>query len=248
MAECGEEREAVGRAFVAGPVRHRFYYGTKRLVDVTVALVTLVLALPLLVVIATAIRLDTPGPALFVQDRVGSRRRKVDGGYEWYVNSYRLFKFRTMVNNADPTVHRQHMAAYIAGDEGSIGAPDRTNGGAISYKLQNDTRITRVGRILRQTSLDELPQLLSVLKGDMSLVGPRPLLSYEVELFSEHQMGRFACTPGITGLAQVDGRCTLTFMEMIDRDLAYVSDASLARDVGILFKTVPVVMSREGAG
>lgn len=226
----------------------RLYYLSKRLIDIAVAATLLVVSLPLLVVIAVAIKLDSPGPALYVNDRLGSRRRRVDGGYEWSIAPFPLFKFRTMVNNADPTMHRRHMEAYINGDDRQCGTADPAAGGAKSYKLQDDPRITRVGRFLRKTSLDELPQILSVLKGDMSLVGPRPLLAYEVELFDDLHMGRFGSTPGITGLAQVDGRCTLSFAEMIQRDLSYVASPSLGRDLVILLKTIPVVVSRKGAG
>lgn len=250
MAVVGCERPPVRAAYVAGRSHSRFYYGAKRAMDVIAALALLILALPLLVVIAIAVKLDTPGPALFVQDRVGSRRRKGDEGYEWSISPYRFFKFRTMVNDADTAVHRQHIAAYIAGDDGRLngGSPDHASPEPKSYKLQDDPRVTRVGRLLRQTSLDELPQLVNVLKGDMSLVGPRPPLAYEVDMFADHHMGRFACPPGITGLAQVEGRCTLTFEEMIECDLHYAASTSLARDVLILLRTVRVVVTREGAG
>ncbi|MDH3678744.1 MAG: sugar transferase [Acidimicrobiia bacterium] len=250
MAVMGRDRTLDAPPVRVAPSRRGFYHRAKRLIDVTLSLLLLLAALPLFVVIAVAVKLDSRGPALFVQDRIGSQRRKVEDGHEWSIAPFRLFKFRTMVNGADATMHRQHIAAYIAGDDRrlSSGSLDPVTGELKSYKLQQDARITRVGRILRKSSLDELPQLVNVLRGDMSLVGPRPPLAYEVDMFKAHHMGRFACLPGITGLAQIDGRCTLAFEEVIERDLEYVHNTSLIRDALILLKTVQVVMSGEGAG
>jgi lipopolysaccharide/colanic/teichoic acid biosynthesis glycosyltransferase len=241
----------VHEAVIGGRIadlRLEFYYAAKRLLDITIALVSLVILVPVMVAVAIAIRLDSPGPALFVQERIGGRRTKFEGRPEWSIRPFRLVKFRTMVHDADPSLHREYIAAYIEGDTESL---KRHRAGAESedsYKLQLDPRITRVGRILRKLSLDELPQLFNVIRGDMSLVGPRPALSYEVEMFRRQDLQRFAAQAGITGLAQVDGRCTLTFEEMISKDIEYVAAPSIARDFGILFRTVPVVLSRKGAG
>ena len=236
------------RTLAVAEPQHRLYYFTKRVIDVMVSFVLLVAILPLCLVIIVAVKLETPGPALFVQSRLAGRRRKVDGDHKWFIEPFPLLKFRTMVQDADQTVHREHIAAYISGDDQPEGSGQSTTGSSVSYKLQRDPRITRIGRLLRQTSLDELPQLLNVLRGDMSLVGPRPPLAYEVDMFRDHHMGRFAAAPGITGLAQVDGRCELKFEEMIDRDLDYVARPSVALDLLILLRTVPVVLSRRGAG
>jgi len=231
---------------VATSHRRTLYYASKRAIDFTIALGLLVLTAPLSLATAIALKIDSRGPAIFVQDRLRGRRRRVDGRDEWSIETFKLFKFRTMIYGADPGFHRAHMAAYIAGDNQLIRQP--YGGNKSSYKLQDDSRVTRVGRVLRNLSLDELPQFWNVLKGDMSLVGPRPLLAYEVEQFDRHHLQRFACPAGITGLAQVKGRCGLRFEEMIRRDLEYVARPSLARDISILFKTIPVVLSRKGAG
>lgn len=235
---------------IAGPRRHVLYHVSKRMIDVSVAGLVLLVTAPLMLAIAAAVRVDSSGPALFQQDRMGCRRRRGRFGDEWEIAPFRLVKFRTMVHEADTSAHQRYMAAYIAGDEAGMGEVNGSANGheVSSYKFSNDPRITRVGRLLRATSLDELPQLLSVLKGDMSLVGPRPLVGYEVALFNRRHLGRYASRPGITGLAQVDGRCRLTFEEIIERDLDYVERASLVQDLSILTRTIPVVLSREGAG
>lgn len=209
---------------------HSFQRLVKRTLDVIGATVGLVILSPLLFLIGLAIRLESAGPALFKQTRLGRGGRP-----------FVFYKFRTMVDGNDPTIHRQYVARLISGDT------DELRGDTGSFKLECDARVTRFGRILRRTSIDELPQLLNVLRGDMSMVGPRPPLPYEAELYSSHALRRLECTPGITGLWQVSGRCQTTFDEMVELDIAYMETWSVWLDLGILLRTVPVVFGRKGA-
>ena len=222
------------------------YYQLKRVLDVTIVLFSLILLLPLLVVIAITIKLDSSGPAIFIQERVGARRVKINGRTQWVAQTFPFFKFRTMRTDVDSKVHEEYMKAYIAGDESKLAEQDGKS--ATSYKLTGDPRVTRVGKFLRATSLDELPQLWNVLRGDMSLVGPRPPIPYEVEVYRKEHFARFAALPGITGLWQVSGRCETTFEEMVQLDLEYIEMKSIRQDMKILFKTIPAVISERGAG
>jgi lipopolysaccharide/colanic/teichoic acid biosynthesis glycosyltransferase len=210
--------------------------------DVVLAVLLSVLLLPLLVVIPILIRLDSPGPALFRQKRVGARwRRSQDGQILWEIEDFWICKFRSMYVDADESVHRAHIKAYV---QGTLDAAD---GDRAKFKLKDDPRVTRVGRVLRRTSLDELPQLLNVLKGDMSLVGPRPVPPYEVAEYGERHRLRLAALPGMTGLWQVRGRGEVTFEEMMELDISYVSSASPMSDIRILLLTLPAVLTRNGA-
>jgi lipopolysaccharide/colanic/teichoic acid biosynthesis glycosyltransferase len=217
----------------------------KRVADIVGASVLLVLVSPLLVAIAIAIKLDSTGPALFRQWRL--RGRQIDGGSEWALEPFRLYKFRTMVADADPSLHRRYIAAYIARDEAALAQlrPGRVNGD--SYRPLRDPRVTRVGAVLRKLSLDELPQLWNVLRGDMSLVGPRPPLPYEVTMYGDPDLQRLTTPQGITGLAQVRGRCAIGFDDLIRYDLEYVASQSIWLDLKVLALTLPVVLSRKGA-
>jgi lipopolysaccharide/colanic/teichoic acid biosynthesis glycosyltransferase len=194
----------------------------KRLVDVVGASMGLLALSPVLLLIAVAIKVTSKGPVFFVQQRYGYRRRL-----------FRMFKFRSMVQNA-PQLLEQLEGANEA--QGPI------------FKIRNDPRITPLGRFLRATSLDELPQLWNVLIGNMSLVGPRPMTIRDVSLFSDAAlMRRFTVKPGITGLWQVHGRNALSFDAWIEMDFSYIDRWSLALDFEILAKTVPVVIRRSGA-
>jgi lipopolysaccharide/colanic/teichoic acid biosynthesis glycosyltransferase len=195
-----------------------------RVLDAVLALVLIVLVAPLMLLIAVAIRIDSPGPTLFRQRRVGRDQ------LPFMVN-----KFRTMHHGADHEVHRDYVLSLI---QAAAPAP----------KLQGDTRVTRVGRLLRRTSLDEIPQLFNVLVGNMSLVGPRPPIPYEVMSYPSHWFGRFAVKPGITGLWQVNGRSQVSLEEMIAMDIEYVRRRSLRLNLWLLIRTVPVVLSARGAG
>jgi lipopolysaccharide/colanic/teichoic acid biosynthesis glycosyltransferase len=200
----------------------------KRALDVTVALVGLVLALPVALVAMVAVRLDSPGPALFRQIRMGANGRR-----------FRLYKLRTMQHGNDDRAHREYVAKLITG---------RGERCEDVYKLVHDPRITRVGRLLRNWSIDELPQLWNVVRGDMSLVGPRPPLPHEAELYPARAWGRLRVKPGITGLWQVSGRCELSFDDMVSMDVRYWQRWSILSDLRILLETPGAVLSRRGAG
>jgi lipopolysaccharide/colanic/teichoic acid biosynthesis glycosyltransferase len=207
----------------------------------------LIVLSPLLAVCVALIKIESNGPAIFVQVRAGCRRsrRVPDGGRTraaWELRSFRFFKLRSMINDADPSIHEAHVRDFVAGQPTNRGTP------GARFKLVADQRVTRVGKVLRRTSLDELPQLVNVLRGDMSLVGPRPVPMYEVALYDDHHFARFRAKPGITGLWQVNGRCDVSFEEMMQLDLRYVEHQSLLLDLKILMKTVPAVLRGRGAG
>jgi len=190
----------------------------KRTLDLALGLVMLAFAAPLMAAIALAVRLDSPGPALFRQTRLGEGMKP-----------FTVLKFRTMRVDTRDDEHRLYVASTLTSD-----AVPNSNG---LYKLERADCVTRVGRWLRQTSLDELPQLFNVVAGDMSLVGPRPCLAYETEGFAEHHFERFLMPPGLTGLWQVTARGRSTFGEALDMDVAYVRSWSLSLDLRLLLKT-----------
>jgi exopolysaccharide biosynthesis polyprenyl glycosylphosphotransferase len=197
----------------------------KRLIDVVGSTLLLLLTLPLFVAAAIAIRFDSAGPVFFKQRRIGQGMRE-----------FTLLKFRTMKVDTDPSVHRDYIRNTM-----TAGATVGENG---MYKLDRADSVTRVGRWLRKTSIDELPQLLNVLKGDMSLVGPRPCLRYETELFRPHHFERFLVPAGITGLWQVRARARAPFGEALDMDVAYARGWSLGLDFRLLFQT-PLELVRQ---
>jgi lipopolysaccharide/colanic/teichoic acid biosynthesis glycosyltransferase len=199
-----------------------------RAVDLLAASTMLLLLLPVFLVIAVAIRLDSSGPVFFRQTRCGRGRR------EFMIN-----KFRTMRCDAVVDPHRRYVLGLIDGTE------DMTEPGL--YKLRADDRVTRVGRFLRRFSLDELPQLWNVLRGHMTLVGPRPPIPYEVDNYPPDWLGRLAVKPGLTGLWQVSGRAELSYNEMVQLDLEYVKNRSLLLNARILAKTIWVVLGGRGA-
>lgn len=196
------------------------YHTLKRCIDVTLSLLALPFVLLILAICAIAIELDSPGPIWFTQLRTGKGGRR-----------FKMYKLRTMVPNAD-----ELKAKYLHLNE--LSYPD--------FKITNDPRITRIGRFLRKTSLDELPQIFNVLKGDMSLVGPRPT-SFSAETYRLWHTVRLECKPGLTGLWQVSGRNELDFDERLRLDIAYHRNQSLWLDTRILFRTVNCVFSGRGA-
>ncbi len=197
------------------------------MLDITLAAATLLVLSPLLAAIALAIRAESPGPIIFRQRRLGRGLRP-----------FTVLKFRTMRHGADAAPHREYVHSLIDRPEGA-------ERGQL-YKLSVDERITRVGRFLRAWSLDELPQLINVLRGEMALVGPRPVIPYEVERYPERYLARFAVKPGLTGLWQVSGRNERSYEEMVRFDIEYAQRASLLLDLRILAKTLPVVLARQG--
>ncbi|MBV9058514.1 MAG: sugar transferase [Pseudonocardiales bacterium] len=199
----------------------------RRAVDLTVVVTALlVLAIPMLL-IAMAVRWNSPGPAFYRQQRIGRGGRP-----------FTMYKFRTMRVGGSDAKHRELIARELRGEDTSV------NG---SWKIDCDPRVTRVGSFLRRTSLDELPQLINVLRGQMSLVGPRPCLDWEAEMFPARFAERFDVPPGLTGLWQVSGRSTMGTLEMLELDLAYVRGWSFWSDLGILLRTVPAVLKGHGA-
>jgi lipopolysaccharide/colanic/teichoic acid biosynthesis glycosyltransferase len=224
-----------GSAALANPARRTLSHGMRRgavntlrrLLDIVVAGVVLLLLSPVLLIVALAIRLESGGPVIFRQQRLGRE-----------LHPFSIFKFRSMNDKADATPHREYVESLI----GDQVASERGR----LYKLSVDDRVTKVGRFLRSWSLDELPQLLNVLRGDMALVGPRPVMPYEVDLYPPSYLPRFAVKPGLTGLWQISGRNERTYDEMVRFDIEYAERTSLLLDLRILAKTVPVVLSRRG--
>lgn len=209
-----------------------FARGTKRVSDIAIASLTLVLLSPFWLLIALIIKFDSKGPVFYAQERVG-----MDG------RIFLVYKFRTMLVDADSEIHREYQRKFIAGHaEANVGDDKQP-----AYKLRNDPRITRVGRILRRLSLDEVPQLFNVLRGDMSVVGPRPPIPYEVEAYELRHRRRLDMKPGLTGLWQVSGRNRLPFEEMVKLDLFYIENWSLLSDLKIILRTAFVIFRGDGA-
>jgi len=217
----------------------RLYFVCKRAMDMAVAAFLIPLLFPLILLVALLIKVDSPGPIFFVQRRIGVKRRFKCGRMMWELYTFPFYKFRSMVNDADPTPHQVYFENFRLGSiKGDRWTP---------FKLTKDSRLTRVGAILRRTSLDELPQLLNVLKGEMSLVGPRPALPYEVALYDEAHFERFRAMPGITGWWQATARSRVGFEEMIQMDIDYARRAGFWFDLEILLLTIPAVLSCRGA-
>jgi exopolysaccharide biosynthesis polyprenyl glycosylphosphotransferase len=208
-----------------------FARGTKRTFDIIIAALTLTLLSPFWLLISLLIKFDSKGPVLYAQERVG-----MDG------RIFVVYKFRTMHANTDSEIHREYQRKFIAGAaEANVGDDEKP-----AYKLRNDPRITRVGRLLRRLSLDEIPQLFNVLRGDMSIVGPRPPIPYEVEAYELRHRKRLDMKPGLTGLWQVSGRNRLPFEEMVKLDLFYIENWSLLFDLKIILRTVLVMLRGDG--
>jgi exopolysaccharide production protein ExoY len=194
----------------------------KRLLDLFCILITAPVWLPVMLIIATVIKIVSPGPALFQQERIGYRGRR-----------FTCFKFRTMIVTADSRVHQGHLS-YLMGSNVPMKKLDAVR----------DPRLIPCGLLLRSLGLDELPQLFNVLRGDMSLVGPRPCVPYEYDNYAPHHRERFEAAPGLTGLWQVSGKNRTTFEEMISLDVYYARHQSLMLDVKIILKTVPAIVSQ----
>lgn len=203
----------------------------KRVLDFIVALAVLILFAPIWLIVGTLIRLTSPGPVIFEQKRVVGRWGK----------EFTVFKFRTMYDQNDDSLHKEAIARFVAGQSLAI-----ENGRAL-FKLTSDPRITPFGRLLRKTGIDEVPQFVNVLRGEMSVVGPRPPLNYEYAHYSERHKRRLTVLPGITGLYQVSARSRVTFEEMVDLDLRYVATCSLVRDISIMARTPFAMLTGRGA-
>jgi len=197
------------------------YHVAKRLLDIVCAIAALVVLFPLLLLVGVAIVLEDGGPVLYYQPRIGRDGRP-----------FRFYKFRSMIRDADA-------AKDLLAKQNEASGP--------IFKMKNDPRITRVGRFLRRSSIDELPQLLNVLRGDMSFVGPRPHLPREVERYTDRQHRRLTVQPGLVCLREVYGRSNLTFDQWVEMDLLYIENRSLLTDLGILARLLPAVLRGEGA-
>ncbi|QNB47099.1 exopolysaccharide biosynthesis polyprenyl glycosylphosphotransferase [Thermanaerosceptrum fracticalcis] len=200
-------------------------YVSKRIFDLVVGFAALLVALPFMILIAIAIKIDSKGPVIFGHTRVGK-----DG------KSFKCLKFRTMVMNSQEIL-----------DNLLLENPQLREEWEKDFKLKNDPRITRVGHFLRKTSLDELPQLVNVIKGEMSLVGPRPIINKEVQKYGNYYEIYKAVLPGITGLWQVSGRNDIDYEERVQLDVRYVRNWSLWMDIKILIRTAGIVLGRKGA-
>ena len=204
-------------------LNHQYGYRTiKRIFDFVAALLAVVILSPTFLIIAIAIKINDPhGPVFYTQERVGKDGRR-----------FRMFKFRSMVTNADELLEKLKEQNEIKG---------------AMFKMKNDPRITSVGRFIRKYSLDELPQLLNVVGGSMSIVGPRPPLPYEVDQYTDYDKQRLMVKPGATGMWQVGGRNALNFDQMVELDLTYINERSIWLDLKIMFETVKVMIKPNAA-
>ena len=202
-------------------IRNKIQANLKRVFDFTVAVISLIFAAPFMAGVALLIKLDSPGPVFFKQTRVGK-----------WGKVFSCYKFRSMHIDAE-----ERKAELMALNEAD----------GVVFKMKNDPRVTRVGRIIRKLSIDELPQLINVLKGEMSLVGPRPPVPSEVSQYKFEHIRRLESIPGITGLQQVSGRSNLDFKRWVELDLEYIAEQSLMKDVEILLRTIPAVLFSKGA-
>jgi len=211
------------------PVPRLWQEAAKRATDLALSLLLIVILAPVLLLLCLLVRVTSAGPAVFRQERVGRGR-----------HTFTLLKLRTMYTGNDDRIHREYVAHMLAGDL------DAHQDGVGLFKLAADPRVTPIGGWLRRTSLDELPQLINVFRGEMSLVGPRPVLPWEAQQFDEAFQPRFAVKPGITGLWQVSGRSKLSMRRALELDVEYVMRRSFAVDLTIMLRTVPALF-RGGA-
>jgi lipopolysaccharide/colanic/teichoic acid biosynthesis glycosyltransferase len=213
-----------------GPIRS---YRSKRLLDLFAASLGLLIAAPVAAVVSVLIKLSSPGPVLFKQTRVGRNG-----------SQFTFYKFRTMRAGSDDDRHRKYVKLFIEGKDEELRA---LQGPKKLYKIACDDRVTFVGRFLRRTSLDELPQLINVMRGEMSMVGPRPHLPYEVSLYKPWHRRRLEGTPGITGWWQIHGRSRVPFDESVRMDIWYLERQSLILDIRIMLRTVTKAIVGRGA-
>ena len=211
---------------------HPGYLRTKRFVDVLITLMLSPFLVLVMIVVAALIRLDSPGPVFYRQKRVG-----LDGV------EFEMIKFRSMYVSNDNSFHRNAIKQYMSAE--ALNGSSKTATSTL-LKVVDGSRITRIGRIIRKTSIDELPQFINVLRGQMSLVGPRPPLTYEVEEYSARDHLRLCGKPGLTGTWQVYGRSRVPFVEMVDMDIAYLQEQSIWLDLKLIVLTVPVMVSGRG--
>ena len=210
----------------------RVYRSVSQFLNIMICLPFVPILLVLVAVIGVAIKLDSPGPVFFVQERIGR-----------YGKRFSIYKFRTLSHGHDPRSDHAFMRAYISGKVDHNDVPTKPR-----FKPNNNVNITRLGNLLRKTSLDEIPQIINILRGEMSLIGPRPNVPWEVETYQLWHTERLDVLPGITGLAQVKGRSNLRFDELVRYDIYYVRNQSLVLDLRILWWTVLTIVTGLGAG
>ena len=236
LLDLTDDEQAAQRRRVQKMMNKRVYLAIKRTFDIVVASLLLILLSPLFLIIALAVKLDSPGPMIFVSPRAGKNGK-----------SFSFFKFRSMYNGVNHlAAHQEFVKQYLNGDTEN-GASDH-NGQHIFKPAIIKQGVTPVGRILRKTSLDELPQLINVLRGEMSLVGPRPPMPYELAYYREWPMPRLDVTPGLTSQAQVNGRSSLPFDRSASLDIEYIENRTFWLDLRILLATVPVILTMRDAG
>jgi exopolysaccharide biosynthesis polyprenyl glycosylphosphotransferase len=233
----GDESDVIGGSHEPrGKDRRGLSLLTKRFIDIAGSLTAIIWLAPVFVAISVLIKITSEGPVLFKQERVGFKGKR-----------FMLLKFRSMQVDNDPTIHKEYVKNLINGGKNGTSQHGQ-DAASVTYKIKDDPRVTPIGRILRKTSLDELPQFINVLKGDMSLVGPRPPIAYECEDYDVWHRNRVLnMKPGITGLWQVYGRSRTTFDEMVRMDIRYIREWSLWLDLKIIFKTPLVVFMGHGA-
>ena len=206
---------------LAWVIRTKIRTNLKRVLDVIIASIGVIFLSPVFFLISIAIKLDSPGPVIFKQDRIGK-----------WGKPFACYKFRSM---------------YVDAEERKAELMKENEADEVVFKMKHDPRVTRIGRFIRKASIDELPQLFNVIKGEMSLVGPRPPVPIEVVQYEFETMFRLDAVPGITGLQQVSGRSDLSFKRWVELDLQYIAEQSLLKDIEILLKTIPAVLSGKGA-
>lgn len=201
--------------------KRNLYHFVKRLCDITLSLAALIILFPLFLMIALVIKLEDGGNVIYVQERTGHHGK-----------AFRMYKFRSMCQNAEK-IHKELL------DKNELDGP--------AFKMKDDPRVTRVGRFIRRTSIDELPQLINIIKGEMSIVGPRPLPTYEAKQCNEYQNQRLLVKPGLTCYWQCCGRNDIPFDEWIEMDLRYIREAGILTDLKLIFMTVGAVIRSDGA-
>lgn len=202
--------------------KSKLYEITKRLMDISLSLIAIIFLMPIFIIVAIAIKIEDPkGKIIFTQERNGV-----------YPTTFKMYKFRSMVHNAEELLEELNNQNELTGPV---------------FKMKEDPRITKVGKFIRKTSIDELPQLFNILKGDMSLVGPRPPIPREVEKYTEYQLQRLSVKPGLTCIWQVSGRNSIDFDQWIELDLQYIRERSILLDIKLIFKTFFVLFGDKNA-
>ena len=229
QSQSSELKQSIPRrAYVSSAAEsRRVHHGLKNVLDVIIAVMTLVVFSPVLLIIALAVKLDSRGPAIFKQKRIGKDGRP-----------FTVWKYRSMHVNADDKPHREALQKLVQGE------PAATVDGQGFFKPVDDPRVTRVGKFLRATGLDELPQVVNLLRREMSVVGPRPAIPYELDLYKEWHHRRLAVRPGVTGLWQVKRHNTENFDDVMRLDLEYIDSFSIWLDLKIILLTVPMILFR----